>query len=353
MRRAWGLSAALTAASTYACVYAAALLPLRIWTWAPAARSDVSAPALVYLHPLVQFVDLVAGEAYFEQLHGWEWLPRLVLAVALVAAVHLATRAVAVGRVRVAVAQVGAVLLAAGIADLVTLAVVVARADGEVGVAVALAQTRVFWAYDALFFGFLCSAVVVLGFFLQRLLWAFAGRPVEALADLPEPEHDDGPRGTADLALACSLPIVALALLGGAFAYSGRSEQQIRLVDEAAELALHPRLQLRPQVDLDAGFGEVVGAERWVPGSVSAVLSLVVLWSLLRWVLAGVRPTAGGGAVVVAVWGSVVVAGALAAGVDVVAFPSLPADVPHAIRFGVLWGWLPAVIALVGLRRRR
>ncbi|PRY39708.1 hypothetical protein [Umezawaea tangerina] len=351
MRRAWGLSAALLAVSTYACLYVAALLPLTIWAAAPDARSHRGGPASVLPHLLVYFVDRTPQEAYFAQTRGWEWLPRLVLLVALVFTAYLATRAVAAGRARVAVLQAGAVLLAAGLADLVGLAVVVARSDGAGSVAVDLASAGIFWTYDALYFGFLCTGIVVIGFLLQRLLWTFAGRPWDALAD--PPATDAGPVRTGNLALACSLPIVALALLGGAFSYSGKSEQEIRLVEEVAGVVLHPRLQLRPQADPEAGFGEVVGAERWVPGSVSAVLSLVVLWLLLRWALGGIRPTAGSAAVFVAVWGVVVIASALGGVVDAVAFPPSTDDVLHATRFGVVWGWVPAVIAVVVLRRRR
>ena len=342
MRRAWGLSAALLAVSTYACLYVAALLPLSIWAYASDARSERSAPPFVFLRLLVYFVDLSPSEAYFRALHGWEWLPRLVLLVALVFAVYSATRAVGWGRV--VVAQAGAVLLAAGLADLVALVIALVRSNHVGSVAVDLAQSSTFWTYDGLFFGFVCAAIVVFGFCLLRLLWTFTGRQGD--------EADGGLSRTGDLALACTLPVVALALLGGAFAYSGKSEQAVRLVDEVAGLVLHPRLQLRPQEDPEAGFGDVVGAERWVPGSVSAVLFLVILWVLLRWVLAGVRPTAGPAAVLVAVWGTVVFAGTLGGIVDAVVVPSSHLDVPHATRFGVLWGWLPAVIALVGLRKR-
>ncbi|MCS7480472.1 hypothetical protein ACFFQW_33420 [Umezawaea endophytica] len=347
MGRTWAVSAALLAASTYACLYVAALVPLPIWAGASAARFDQRGdPPFVLLHLLVYFVDLTAREAYFRESHGWEWLPRLVLLVALVFATYLATRAV--DWPRVVVVQAGAVLLAAGVADLVGLAVVLVRSDAVGDLAVDLARSGIFWTYDALFFGFLCAATVVVGACLLRLSWTATGRRSDALA----PETGGGPGRTGNLALACVLPVVALALLGGASSYSGKSEQEVRLADEVAGVVLHPRLQLRPQDDPEAGFGEVVGADRWVPGSLVAVLSLVVLWVLLRWVLAGVRTTAGPAAVLIAVWGVVVVASTVGGVVDALAFPLSSFAVPHATRFGVLWGWLPAVIAVIGLRRR-
>ncbi|RAO12356.1 hypothetical protein [Micromonospora noduli] len=179
----------------------------------------------------------------------------------------------------------------------------------------------------------------------------------------------DVPRRSANLALAGVLPVLVLMLVNGTQAvwdsYSERGFLALLRV-----FLYRPALSPPPRVRDDVEYRltheielNPLSMDVWVHRSVLALALLLVLWLLLRALLAGLPNSGHRLGLVVVCWGATIAASALTATSDVVVdcassdsptgcapWQSLGLQLTSALRFGAAWGWLVALPVLLARR---
>ncbi|MBQ0993114.1 hypothetical protein [Micromonospora sp. H61] len=238
------------------------------------------------------------------------------------------------------------------------------------------------WTSDALFLGCLlagtnaslvgCTSLAIL--LLNRLR-----KDTDEGDDEPQDAAVDTERGVpligdvrgrgANLALAGVLPVLVLILINGTQAvrdsYSGRGFLALLSV-----FLSRPALSPPPRVRDDVEYRltqeidpNPLSMDVWVHRSVLALALLVVLWLLLRALLAGLPNSGHRLGLVVVCWGATIAAAALTATSDVLVdcaisnsptgcapWESLGLQLTSSLRFGAAWGWLVALPVLLARR---
>ncbi|MEU8298783.1 hypothetical protein AB0C04_16060 [Micromonospora sp. NPDC048909] len=284
------------------------------------------------------------------------------------------------GLIAAAVTGASAVLVAAAIADLLGWAVYVLRSHSATrdGYAASDGPSLLFsanyslsggWTSDVLFLGCWVAVAGAILFVCGR--WTQDG-PSPA-AEISHPSSLIGERRgrSGNLALAGILPVLVLALIEGV--------RMVRHADKPYSLFellgrfLYPALSPPPpredlayrlaHPDLDPAR---LTMDRWVPNSVATVVLLVLLWLLLRSVLADLPASGHRAGLVVVCWGGTLAACALTAPTVVLAecafsgsptgcapWMNLSSELTNALRFGAAWGWLVALLVLLARRTLR
>ncbi|MET7669364.1 hypothetical protein [Micromonospora luteifusca] len=243
------------------------------------------------------------------------------------------------------------------------------------------------WTSDALFFGCLVAAANTTVVGVSSLAMLLLNRSNED-GDSDEPAGEDQAtvddtepaarvpligdvRGrSANLALAGILPVLVLMLINGVPAVQD-SRSKRTLLGLLREFLYRPALSLPPRERNDLGYRLThesvettpLSMDLWVHRSVLALAMLLLLWLLLRAMLAGL-PSAGHrlGFVVVC-WGATIAVSALTATSDVLVgcaladspagctpWETLGPQLTFSMRFGAAWGWLVALPVLLARR---
>lgn len=397
MTRRWSVGLALfLLAFVGACQVLALISPFR--ELLVGARYLPENPLAVVLRAGSFFVPLSTQDAHAEAMRPWAWLPRVVAFGSLAVSVHLVGRALtaSAGLTRAAVLGAAATLLAGGLAEVAGLAIATWRSAvlferdtdlGPLSFTTGLSTVESFWTSDALFFSFWLSMLVAqalaLCYFVSLAAqinqasgsidsYSSAGglTSIVAAAGLREPIVRDVPGVATKLAVLGITPVLAVAFLGGADRFTTpQSLSSVSLVDALADYVLY--LKLRPIPPMGEFGQQVVTTEQWLISAALAALFIVVLWLLLRFVMAGYGSPerTSGVAVLVTAWGVTILVGAGIAVVDTVATSTAAAIVTPALesfflrylqgalvdgmRFGVAWGWLVGLMVLVGYKRIR
>ncbi len=363
MTRFWSLVAGFGAALWLVLLYPAALLfPFDDRVLSPYSLAAQSEPVTAFIR-VILFLPGVSGESVRLENRGSGWLVVLALLVFLGTVTYLATRAVAGGWVRGAVAVAGAVLLAGALADVVAMLAAVVYLDWEW--TAALHTFDLSWQPDAAFFGLLFAlpTVLLLAFWwwIRRISPLALLKPELAAARVPfVADRRLVGRGARQLATWGVLPLALLAFLGGGLAnYAG--DRPGTLLEEVVGFTFY--LRLRPTAPSDPSpFADTLAPELWLPPSILAVVFLLCVWALLGWFVAGFAVRGqhvGGPAVVIAVWAAVMVVCVLMAVLDATVSQfwsertvgaNLIDALSRSTRFGALYGWLAGLAVLVAHR---
>ncbi|MBM0231050.1 hypothetical protein JNW91_03650 [Micromonospora sp. STR1_7] len=246
------------------------------------------------------------------------------------------------------------------------------------------------WTSDALFLGCLVAgtnASLVGSVSLARLLLDRLNKATDEDEGEDEEEDavddtDEDPEPTArvpligdvrgrsaNLALAGVLPVLVLLLINGTRAvwesYAGRG-----FLGLLREFLYRPALSPPPLVRDDVGYRltheiepNPLSMDLWVHRSVLALALLVLLWLLLRALLAGLPNSGHRLGLVVVCWGATIAAAGLTATSDVLVdcavshsptgcapWQSLGVQLTSSLRFGAAWGWLVALPVLLARR---
>ncbi|MER7893269.1 hypothetical protein ABTX15_25945 [Micromonospora sp. NPDC094482] len=272
-----------------------------------------------------------------------------------------------------AVTGASAVLVAAAIADLLGWAVYVLRlqsaSDGLSLLFSANYSLSGGWTSDVLFLGCWVAVAGAILFVCGR--WTQDGPSPAAETSQPSPLIGERRGRSGNVALAGVLPVLVLALIEGVriVRHTDKPYTLFELLGRFLYPALSPP---PPREDLAYRLAHPeldparLTMDRWVPNSVATVVLLVLLWLLLRSVLAGLPASGHRAGIVVVCWGGTLAACALTAPTVVLAecafsvsptgcapWMSLNSELTNALRFGAAWGWLVALLVLLARRTLR
>ncbi|MFI6262556.1 hypothetical protein [Micromonospora sp. NPDC051006] len=295
----------------------------------------------------------------------------LLVAVLIYLVGSLVTRRTSL--IAAAVTGAAAVLVAAAIADLLGWAVYVLRLHtASDGLSLLFSANYSFsggWTSDVLFLGCWVAVAGAILFVCGR--WTQDAPSPAAKTSRPSPLIGDRRGRSGHVALAGILPVLVLALIEGVRMV--RHAEKPYSLFELLGRFLYPALSPPPpredlayrlaHPDLDPAR---LTMDRWVPNSVATVVLLVLLWLLLRSVLADLPASGHRAGLVVVCWGGTLAACALTAPTVVLAecafsvsptgcapWLNLSSELTNALRFGAAWGWLVALLVLLARRTLR
>lgn len=340
-------------------------------------------------------------------MNSWMWLPQLVFLGSLTILVYLAGQMTiaSIGYSRIVLPLLGAIMLAAGLADITGRAIATWRytlltypESMELG----LYHVNIFWSPDVFILGIWLCILAIPGVILVHqvrrpgvILLYQLRRRAAAISQATQPMESDSPadagdhaplgdlrapcvqRTAAKLATLGIIPILVLSFIGGTNQYSSypyySGDLDLRKTffnHVLSDFVFYLKLRSSPPVTESFGYADsygMVAPGKWLLSVAIVVIFVACLWLALRSILSS--PTAmPGGALFLASWGMTVLAGALVGTLDDL-FNSEPAQLFtlnfdllsyngnlalfDGMLFGVLWGWLVGLTVFLGYQQTR